>query len=337
MTENADCGQAIAHSALQHGQQHPFALHTIGGKHPDGTPIALGPWTFETPQVRRVVESYLTGSVLNACAGKTHLSHDDIHRNDLDDCRDADTHFDVCTLDESLPVESFDVVVFDPPFDSDQAAEHYDGNTVGRGPSGGLWAARDALANLTAPGGRVLSVGWNSVGLQHKDDFEREAIHLFQRVQKPDVVLVVDRKTQTRLVTDGGERQGRGTSQSERKRLKFARSPFTTLAIAEECDRLAATIRYDDEKQLAEGDELDVVYAESGEKDGTATVEHTETVPVRRALDVVLDWWAEYSIERPSELVRALNEFYDDPIHADTEVKVIILNPSLDGEWGFSR
>ncbi|GGL57846.1 hypothetical protein [Halocalculus aciditolerans] len=186
-------------AALRHGKTVPTAYHTIGGRHPDGTPISLGAWTFETPQVRDVVECYLTGDVLNACAGKTHLSHPTIHRNDLDDRRDADTHHDVRDLDDYLPAESFDVVVFDPPFDGEQAREHYDGRTVGRGPSGGIWAARKALGRLTCPGGRVLSVGWNSVGLSHLNDFEREAVHLFQRPQKPDVFLTVDRKTQTTL------------------------------------------------------------------------------------------------------------------------------------------
>jgi len=188
------------HSALRHGEQLPFALHTIGGKHPDGTPISLGPWTFECPQVRRVVESYLEGTVLNACAGKTKLNHDgEMHRNDLDERRDVDTHFDVTQLDEQLPARSFDTIVFDPPFDPEQASEHYDENKVGRGPSGGIWQARNALAALCAVGGRVVSIGWNSVGLQHKDDFERESVHLFQRVQKPDVILVVDRKIQQTL------------------------------------------------------------------------------------------------------------------------------------------
>lgn len=191
-------------AALRLGQQVPTAYHTIGGRHPDGSPIAIGPWTFQTPQVRRVVEEYLDGRVLNACAGKTKLTHDDVHRNDLDDRRDAETHFDVTELDEHLRSESFDVVVFDPPFDSDQAEEHYQGRTVGRGPSGGIWSARDALARLTAPGGLVLSVGWNSVGLKHKDGFDRQAVHVFQREQKPDVFLTVDRKAQTTLVTDGG-------------------------------------------------------------------------------------------------------------------------------------
>jgi len=190
-------------SALRSGQQVDFALHRIGGRHSDGTPIALGPWTFETPQVRSVVESYLNGRVLNACAGKTHLRHDDeIHRNDLDRSRDTDTHLDVRQLDDHLDVESFGTVILDPPFDSDQASEHYGGHTVGRGPSGGLWDARESCARLCAPGGRVLSVGWNSVGLQSFARFEIDAIHLFQRVQKPDVILRVDRKAQHTLGGD---------------------------------------------------------------------------------------------------------------------------------------
>lgn len=204
MSDEKDDAGVLQAEALRMGRQVPTSYHTVGGRHKDGTPIAIGPWTFETPQVRSVVESYLDGRVLNACAGRTLLSHDDVHRNDLDDRRDVDTHHDVTELDEHLPAESFDVIVFDPPFDSDQAEEHYDGRTVGRGPSGGIWSARDALANLTAPGGLVLSVGWNSVGLKHKDAFERVAVHVFQREQKPDVFLTVDKKTQTRLVTDGG-------------------------------------------------------------------------------------------------------------------------------------
>ncbi|GGL33964.1 hypothetical protein GCM10009037_16980 [Halarchaeum grantii] len=197
-------GTSPQHPALRHGTTVPTAYHTIGGRHSDGTPISLGPWTFETPQVRDVVEAYLDGDVLNACAGRTRLSHPSVHRNDLDERRHADTHHDVRDLDDYLPPESFDVVVFDPPFDADQAAEHYDGRTVGRGPSGGIWTARKALARLTRPGGRVLSVGWNSVGLSHRDGFEREAVHLFQRPQKPDVFLTVDYRGQTTLGREVG-------------------------------------------------------------------------------------------------------------------------------------
>jgi hypothetical protein len=179
-----------------------FGWHKIGGSEPNGDPAAIGPWTFETSTVRSIVEKYLEGQVLNACAGVTRLPYprEDVHRNDIDPERDADTHFDVECIDDRLPNNHFDAVIFDPPWDQEQADEHYNGHNVGRGPSGGIWDAREALANVTAPGGCVISLGWNSVGLESFRGWEREAIHLFQRAsQLPDVVLVVDRNSQYTL------------------------------------------------------------------------------------------------------------------------------------------
>lgn len=116
---------------------------------------------------------------------------------------------------------------------------------------------------------------------------------------------------------------------TERKRLKFDRGPTTTLTVAYEIRSLAATIRYDDEKGIEEGDELEIVRAHSGDELGTATVEHAEAVPVRRSLDVVTMYWAEYGIETPDRLVSRLNDYYDDVIDMTTEVKVLILDPDL--------
>jgi hypothetical protein len=46
---------------------------TIGGTKQDGEPVHLSPWTFEVPQIRSIVEDWLSGEVLNACSGKTKL------------------------------------------------------------------------------------------------------------------------------------------------------------------------------------------------------------------------------------------------------------------------
>lgn len=119
------------------------------------------------------------------------------------------------------------------------------------------------------------------------------------------------------------------TDADERKALKFDSGPSTTLALAHKTNSLAATVRYDDEKGISEGDEIDVLSAHTGDKIGTATVEHTETVPVQRALDVINQRWADYGITQPDTLVSRLNEYYDDVITRLTEVKVIILNPEL--------
>jgi len=120
------------------------------------------------------------------------------------------------------------------------------------------------------------------------------------------------------------------SSGTGRKALKFDSGPRTTLALAQKSNSLAATVRYEDEKAISDGDEIDVLSAHTGEQIGTASVEHTETVAVQRAIDVIRGRWAEYGIQQPDVLESRLNEYYDDPICRLTEVKVIILDPALD-------
>ncbi|MEY7849550.1 hypothetical protein AB7C87_10185 [Natrarchaeobius sp. A-rgal3] len=88
-------------------------------------------------------------------------------------------------------------------------------------------------------------------------------------------------------------------------------------------------MRYDDEKGIEAGDEVDLLSALTDDRIGTATVKHTDTVEVCRAIDVVRGWWAEYGIQTPGELVKRLNAYYDDVIDETTKVKVIILEPDL--------
>lgn len=164
----------------------------IGGKTKDGDPVHLSKWTFEVPQIRAIVEKWLAGRVLNACAGKTALKHDGpIHRNDIDEDRDADTHYDVREIDDNLSRNQFDTVVFDPPFSREMAKRHYDGNHVGK-----PWEPRGALANVCAPGGHVLSFGYNSDGLEGWDGWERVATYYFRtpNFSGREIALSVDRK-----------------------------------------------------------------------------------------------------------------------------------------------
>lgn len=169
-------------------------IHSIGGREPDGTPAALGKWTFETTVVREVVESAISGRVLNACAGKTHLEHHPVVRNDLNPERDADHHEDVCTLDGStFDTATYDAVVFDPPFDNGQAEKRYEGFHAGD-----ITAARGNLAELVAPGGILIELGWNSHSIaKGSDGWEQTDLHLFYRGPcLPDVFLTICQKTQ---------------------------------------------------------------------------------------------------------------------------------------------
>lgn len=116
----------------------------------------------------------------------------------------------------------------------------------------------------------------------------------------------------------------------ENKNLKFAPDPTETLAISQSVNRNAATIRYDDEKQIEKGDTINVLSHLTEEKLGTAEVKYVETVPAKNALGVVSMRWAEYPIKENRRLLDILNKFYEEHINGATEVKVIILEPDLD-------
>lgn len=163
-----------------------------GGTNRDGSKCVFGRWSFEYQAAREFVEEHLDGRVLNACAGKTMLDHDgEIVRNDLNPERDVDTHHDVAEIATFFDSQSFDVVVFDPPFDDLQAADKYDSLRADS-----VLEAFGQFAELVRPQGRVITFGWNSWGMRSHACFEREETVLFQRGPvKRDVIATADRRT----------------------------------------------------------------------------------------------------------------------------------------------
>jgi hypothetical protein len=173
-------------------REQPTEIIPNGGRDTDGTPSFLGRWTFQYGPARSIVQEYMTGRVLNACAGKTELEHDGtIIRNDLSPERDADTHHDVVEIADHFSLHSFDTVIFDPPFDENQAETKYDGLHAGD-----VYAALEQFNQLVCAGGYVISFGWSSWGMRSFGAFERVETILLQRgpVHR-DVVVAVDRRT----------------------------------------------------------------------------------------------------------------------------------------------
>lgn len=163
-----------------------------GGTYSDGTKRIFGRWSFEYRPLREWVEARLHGRVLNACAGRTMLDHDgEVVRNDLSPDRDADTHHDVAEISDHFASGTFDCVVFDPPYDDEQADDKYD--SLRADGVNGAWAS---FNELVRPGGTVLTFGWNSWGMSSFPAFEREETTLFQRgACLRDVIATVDRRT----------------------------------------------------------------------------------------------------------------------------------------------
>lgn len=163
-----------------------------GGRDTDGSPLMLSRWTFQYAPARSFVEKRLEGRVLNACAGQTALNHDgEIVRNDLNPDRDADTQHDVSEIADHFPVEAFDTVVFDPPFDEKQAETKYDGLHASD-----VYSALTQFNELVRPGGLTICFGWNSWGMRSFGAFERVETVLFQRGPiHRDYIATVDRRT----------------------------------------------------------------------------------------------------------------------------------------------
>lgn len=153
-------------------------------------------WTFQSDKIRRWVEARLKGRVLNACAGKTKLTHDgEIIRNDIDEERDADLHVDVLEIADQFEPQSFNTIVHDPPFSENQANVSYeleDGESV--------VAGRDAVVKrqfdeLLAPGGQVIQFGFSTTCMPMSLDYERQEVAVWNTLGRcNDYLSVVDEK-----------------------------------------------------------------------------------------------------------------------------------------------
>lgn len=90
--------------------------------------------TFEEPNLRRFVLTYMKGRVLNACAGPTSLADyytdGQIIRNDINPTIEADLHVDVAKLASNFEENSFDTIIYDPPWSNYQSNMRYDGYMV---------------------------------------------------------------------------------------------------------------------------------------------------------------------------------------------------------------
>lgn len=132
-------------------------------------------WTFQSDKIREWVESNLHGKVLNACAGKTKLSHaGEIHRNDYNPERDADTHVDVIEIAGHFTPNTFDCIVFDPPFSSHQADSSYDGVQVAE-----IGQAMREFDQLLREGGTVIQMGFTTTCMPGELDYTRQEVAIF--------------------------------------------------------------------------------------------------------------------------------------------------------------
>lgn len=182
--------------------------------------------TFQNTKVRNYIENHLSGTVLNACAGDTQLSHDDkVYRNDIAGERpNLDSNVDVYDLLEAYPESSMDTIVYDPPWTENQSTTTFElDDDIFPGYTTELM---EVFNKLLTDDGKIITMGYTTdVGLLSDDNlpYSRPAIcivNTFGRMY--DVYITVNERhpngsPTTPVSLSGNVVMNAGTDQPSRK------------------------------------------------------------------------------------------------------------------------
>lgn len=138
--------------------------------------------TFSISPIRAFVLRHLAagGVSIDPFARNSRLA---TYTNDLNPDTTADSHMDAAEFLAMLAARGVraDVLIFDPPYSPRQISDCYQGvgREVGMGDTqnAGLYArVRDAAIPALKPDAKVLSFGWNTVGMGRKHGFMLEEV-----------------------------------------------------------------------------------------------------------------------------------------------------------------
>ena len=151
-------------------------------------------YTFEQPKLRQWVEKWCKGKVLNLFAGKTKLSVDE-YRVDINKEMLADWYGDAYDFVKNTEMK-FDTIVLDPPYNLRKAREKYGGRYIGS-----FTKIKNELSGLLNGGGRIITLGYNSVGMSKSRGFSKIAICLVcHSGDHQDTIVLVEKKIQSKLL-----------------------------------------------------------------------------------------------------------------------------------------
>ncbi len=122
-------------------------------------------YTFEMPKVREWVESWCTGKTLNLFAGRVKLNADEI-RVDIDPEMNPDFCMDSYEFVKTYQGEPFETIVLDPPYNLRKSREKYGERWIGS-----FTKIKNELPRITAQGGRIITFGYDSVGMSASRGF----------------------------------------------------------------------------------------------------------------------------------------------------------------------
>jgi len=126
-------------------------------------------YTFESPKIKKWVESMVVGRTLNLFAGKTKLNIDEV-RNDINKTMVAEFNEDALDFVKKYGVSEFNTVILDPPYSYRKAMEMYNGNYSSR-----FKQLADELNGVK----RIISFGYHSAFMGKKRGYRLEKMCVF--------------------------------------------------------------------------------------------------------------------------------------------------------------
>ncbi|MGE5862390.1 MAG: hypothetical protein ACM31H_01345 [Nitrososphaerales archaeon] len=132
-------------------------------------------YTFQVEKIRKWVEQYCVGKVLNLFAGMTYLAVDET-RNDIDPAMQAEYHMDAVDFLRMVKAQGgrYHTVILDPPYAYRKSMELYNGHKNSR-----FKIVKDIIPDILHKNGKVITLGYHSVSMGKQRGFEIESIALF--------------------------------------------------------------------------------------------------------------------------------------------------------------
>ncbi len=150
-------------------------------------------WTFKMKSVAALFNKYNVGKGwADPFAGENSPAE---HTNDIEG---RGNHFQMDALEflESLPDNSMDGVLFDPPYSVEQCLRRYTPKQKGTAGRAEYWAkCKDQIARITKQNGLVISFCWDSTGVGKKRNFSiLEIVLVCHGACHNDTIITVERK-----------------------------------------------------------------------------------------------------------------------------------------------
>lgn len=150
-------------------------------------------WTFGMKPIRPLFEKYKVGTGwVDPFAGERSPAE---HRNDIEE-RGNPSQMDALEYLKTLPSDSFNGALFDPPYSVEQCLRRYTPKQNGTAGRAEYWAkCKDEIARIVRPNGLCISFCWDSVGVTKKRGFEIiEILLICHGACHNDTIVTIDRK-----------------------------------------------------------------------------------------------------------------------------------------------